>query len=83
MSSRTIAEHAVVDSGREELLPLRIAQPLIGRPGRPAAKSTVLGLALQRVLDVRLIAGRYVVSRASINSYRAQRGLGPIEDAAA
>jgi hypothetical protein len=45
---------------------------LVGKGGGIAARQTVLTLGLRGELDVRRIAGRLVVTRASIEVYRAR-----------
>lgn len=59
---------------REELIPVSAARRLLGEGGRPVARQTVFALAARGEIDVRCIAGRFVVTGDSIRAYRARRG---------
>lgn len=59
-----------------EFIPVQIARGLVVPTGRsPIARETVLSLGVRGELDVRDIAGRFVVSRASIDAYRERHGI--------
>lgn len=70
-----LAAHGQVPQG-ETLVPVSVARPLLGRPGRPLARHTVLSLGLRREIDVREVCGRFAVTQSSIDAYRARNGLG-------
>lgn len=52
------------------------ARPLVGRPGKPAARHTVLTLGIRGDLDIRQnSAGHLVVMLDSITRYNERRGV--------
>lgn len=61
-----------VEASESAFVPVREARARIGRPGTPVATQTVFSLAVRGELDVRMIAGRFVVTQASIDAYRAR-----------
>lgn len=54
----------------EEFVSVSAARALVGRRGKPVARQTIFVLAACQRLDVRAIAGRYLVSIASIREYK-------------
>lgn len=56
-----------------EGMSVEAARPLLGKDGRPAARHTVLSLALRGEVEARRIAGRLVITTASVLAYRARR----------
>jgi hypothetical protein len=59
----------------DQYVSIEAARELVGRRGKPAARQTVLALGLRGELEIRRIGARFVVTRASIERYRARRGL--------
>lgn len=62
-------------SPSDELIPVARARFLLGRNGKPIARPTVLSFGLRGDLDVREVAGRFVVTRASIDAFRIRFGI--------
>lgn len=62
---RTKPEH-------EAMIPVADARHLLGEDGKPIARQTVFALGARGEIDVHLIAGRYVVTSASIHAYQAR-----------
>lgn len=61
-------------SAFESLIPVETARRQILRKGRPVSKSTVFSLGACRELDIRRVAGRYVVTAESLRRYKARNG---------
>ena len=59
----------------ESFVSIESTRALIGQSGRPAARQTVLASGLRGELDIRLVAGRFVVTLESIRAYRVRHGL--------
>lgn len=59
----------------DAFVPIEVARALVGRDGKPVAKQTVFSLGVRQELDVRMIAGRFVVTRDSINAYRRRNDM--------
>ena len=59
----------------EPLVPVELARTLLGAAGRPIARQTVLSLGVRREIDVRMVAGRFVATAASIDAYRSRHGI--------
>jgi hypothetical protein len=59
-----------------DFVPVRQARAeLAPASGAPIALQTVYTLGVRGEIDVRHIGGRFVVTRTSIDAYRARRGL--------
>lgn len=70
MAPNNTAPSIPVTPAESEFVPLSEARLLIRGSGRPPHRQTLLTLGLTGELDVRLIAGRFVVTRSSLDAYR-------------
>lgn len=57
------------------VVPAARARALLGHAGKPIARQTVFSLGVRREIEVQMIAGRFFVTRESIDAYRARHGL--------
>lgn len=64
--------HLPAEPTESEFVPLSEARFLIRGSDRPPHRQTVLTMGLKGELDVRLICGRFAVTKKSINAYRAR-----------
>ena len=59
----------------ESLVPVSVAQRLLARrEGKPIARPTVLAMAGRGELTMHVVAGRFVITRDSINAHLERRG---------
>lgn len=73
MRSNTVAVPASLTVGEEDLVPLASARIQLARHGRRPSKQRVLALGALGEIEVRLVAGRFVVTAESIRAHLARR----------
>lgn len=58
-----------------DFVSVREARSLLSRTSTPIHRQTVFSLGVDREIDIRRVAGRYLITRESIDAYRTRRGI--------